>query len=163
MPHTTQPQQSADDASKKPVMSRRKPFDSDSAVYSRTDEAQQRENDVLVNMMGADSRRIDDLVGAVGEVRGDVTHLRGDVGRVVKGVDDLRDAMTILSRHAVLMETQARDIESVRLAQRATDARLTIIENVMPGLIELRLYAVRGVIAVMAAIGLAMLALVIKK
>lgn len=130
----------------------------------------QREADALVNMMAADGRRIDDLVGAFGEVRGDVSHLRGDVGRVVKGVDELKDAMIGVARHAVLLETQQRDSEALRQSQRETnlrvsilEGRIAVIETAMPQLIETRAWTVRAGLAVCAAVGLALLALVVKR
>lgn len=75
----------------------------------------------------------------------------------------MKDAMTAVARHAVLMEAQAKDMSELRQAQRSTDARVSIIERDMPALIETRSYTVRGVIAVVAMVGLALLALVVKQ
>ena len=137
---------------------------------NRTESLHTRESDALAAMMGADSRRIDDLVGAVGEVRGDVSHLRGDVTRVVQGVDDLKEAMVGVARHSVLLETQQRDNEAMRQTQRDTNARLLIVETrladidkVMPGLIETRAWAVRAGLTALGVVGLALLALVMRK
>ena len=120
------------------------------------------ETDVLAGMMGADSRRIDGLVDGMGQVRGEVTHLRGDVSRVIKGVDDLREAMVGVARHTVLLEATRSDMDEVRKHQQATDNRLSMVEKEMPGLIEARTYTVRAVVGVAALVGLAVVGLVVK-
>ena len=120
------------------------------------------ETDVLAGMMGADSRRIDGLVETVGEVRGDVSHLRSDVGRVATGVDELKAAMVGVARHTVLLEATREDMEEVRKHQQATDGRLSKIEVEMPGLIETRSAVMRAIWAVVALVGLAIVGLVIK-
>lgn len=120
------------------------------------------EADALAAMMGADARRIDGLVETVGGVRGDVTHLRGDMGRVAKGVDELKEAMVGVARHTVLLEATRNDLEESRQHQQKTDARLLVIEKEMPGLIEARTYTVRAVVTVAGLVGLSLVALVIK-
>lgn len=121
-----------------------------------------READALANMMGADSRRIDELAGAVGEVKGNVQALRGDMGHVSKGVDELRGAMTILSRHAVMMETVVTDISALRVAVSGLDGRVKGLELDMPVIRLTRDWTLRGVIGVVAVVGLALVGLVLK-
>lgn len=120
------------------------------------------EADILAGKIGADSRRIDGLVDGMGQVRGEVTHLRGDVSTLIKGVDNLQQAMASVARHTVLLEATRADMDEVRRHQQATDDRLSVVENEMPGLIEVRTYTMRAVAGVAAAVGLAVLALVIK-
>lgn len=124
------------------------------------------ETDVLAAMMGADTRRIDDLVETVGGVKGQVTHLREDVGRVAKGVDALQDAMIGVARYTVLHEATRADLDKIRTEQvelrREVNDRLSKIEPHMPGLIEWRRYTVGAGVGVVGVVGLAVLALVIK-
>ena len=120
------------------------------------------ETDVLAGMMGADSRRIDGLVDGMGQVRGEVTHLRGDVGRVIKGVDDLQQAMVGVARHAVLMEAARDDAVEERRAREKLDDRVTVIEGHLPGLIETRGAVMRAIWGVVVVVGLAVVGLVIK-
>lgn len=131
-----------------------------------------READALANMMGADSRRIDGLAHDLGEVKGTVQGIRSDMGHVSKGVDELRGAMTVLSRHAVLMETVVTDISTlrasaseldkrIRASEAETDRRLKLIEVDMPLLRMVRDWTTRGVIGVVVVVAMAVLALVI--
>lgn len=120
------------------------------------------EADILAGMMGADSRRVDALVSDVGQVKGDVRELRGAMGHVTDGIGELRGAMAILSRHAVLMETNAADMAQMRASNILMDGRMRAIELEMPGLKDARTAIMRGVWGVMAMVGLALLALVLK-
>ena len=120
------------------------------------------EADILAGMMGADSRRVDALVNDVGQVKGDVRELRGAMGHVTDGIGELRGAMAILSRHAVLMETNAADMAQMRAANILMDGRMRAIELEMPGLKEARSSIMRGVWGTLAMVGLALLALVLK-
>lgn len=123
----------------------------------------EREADALAAMMGADSRRIDGLVGDVGEVKGDVRALRADMGRVSEGVDELRGAMTILARHSVMMETTTTDVASLRANVEKIDGRVQTIERDMPGLQEMRAWAIRAMLGTLVMVGAAVVALVVHK
>ena len=127
----------------------------------------QREADALANMMGADSRRIDSLVDDVGTIKGHVGTLKEGVGDLKDGVNELRGAMTVLSRHSIALERQAEDHARAAEATARMDARLHVVEKTLaselPPLQEARTYAVRGVVAVLAIVGLALVALVIKR
>lgn len=120
------------------------------------------ETDVLAGMMGADSRRIDGLVDGMGQVRGEVTHLRGDVSTLIKGVDNLQQAMVGVARHAVLMEAARDDAVEERKARERLEERVTVIEGHMPGLIETRAAVMRAIWGVVAVVGIAVVGLVIK-
>lgn len=124
------------------------------------------ETDVLAGMMGADSRRIDGLVESVGEVRGDMGHVRAEIGRMSKGVDALQEAMIGVARYTVLHEATRADLDKIRIEQvdlrKDMNDRLGKIEPHMPGLIEWRRYSVHGVVGVLSVVGLAVLALVMK-
>ena len=122
-----------------------------------------RETDALASMMGADSRRIDELVGDVGSIKGDVRALKSDTSRIGSGVDQLQQSMAVLGRHAVLMETQSAEISSLRLKHDGHDSRLRAIEADMPALKEARSWMVRAVLMVLSGVGLAVLALVLVK
>ena len=122
-----------------------------------------RETDALANMMGADSRRIDELVGDVGAIKGDVRGLKSDTQRIGSGVDQLQQSMAVLGRHAVLMETQSAEISSLRTKHDGLDTRIRVIEADMPALRETRSAILRGVFVVLGVVGMAVLALVIKR
>ena len=122
-----------------------------------------RETDALASMMGADSRRIDELVGDVGAIKGDVRSLKSDTSRIGSGVDQLQQSMAVLGRHAVLMETQSAEISSLRIKNDGLDTRIRVIELDMPALKEARAAIVRGVFVVLGVVGLAVLALVVKR
>lgn len=121
-----------------------------------------REVDALANMMGADSRRIDNLVETVGEVKGKVEHIRSDVTRAVDGIDELRGALTILSRHQVTMEGLVSDNRATREVMTGIDKRVQVIEQQMPGLVESRAWMVRAMLGVLAIVGVAVVGLVVK-
>lgn len=123
----------------------------------------EREADALANMMGADSRRIDDLVGDVGEIKGDMRTIKADSARTATGVEQLQQSMVVLSRHAVLMETQSAEIASIRAKHEKLDTRVQVIEKDMPPLKEARGWMTRGILMVLCGVGLALLTLVIRK
>ena len=122
-----------------------------------------READALANMMGADARRIDDLVGDVGEIKGDMRTLRADSARTANGVEQLQQSMVVLSRHAVLMETQSAEIAGLRAKSDLLDTRLRLVEADMPALKETRVLTMRAMTGVVALVGLAVIGLVIVK
>lgn len=123
----------------------------------------EREADALANMMGADSRRIDDLVGDVGEIKGDMRTIKADSARTATGVEQLQQSMVVLSRHAVLMETQSAEIASIRAKHEKLDTRVQVIEKDMPPLKEARAWMTRGILMVLCGVGLALLTMVIRK
>jgi hypothetical protein len=127
-----------------------------------TPRVDRNEADVLAQMMGADSRRVDTLVSDVGQVKGDVRALHGAIGHVTSGVDELRSSMAVLGRHAVLMETSASEIAQMRAAQTAMDGRVRAIELEMPALKETRSATMRGVWGIVALVCIALLGLVLK-
>lgn len=122
-----------------------------------------REHEALANMQGADSARVDNLVKDVGQIKGDIGTLKADMGRVGTGIDQLQQSMAVLSRHAVLMETQASDIATLGRETGALDQRLRAVEVVMPQLQEVRGDIRKGMIFVVAGVAAAVLALVIKR
>ncbi len=101
-----------------------------------------READALANMMGADSRRIDDLVGDVGEIKGAVTNLRAGVGELKDGVNELRGGMIALTRLSINLERQAEDHGKTQAQMSMMDTRLraaeTTIASELPPLKETR-------------------------
>lgn len=121
----------------------------------------EREADALAAMMGADARRIDDLVGDVGAIKGDVRTLTAESHRIGTGVEQLQQSMAVLSRHAVLMETQSAELVALRLKGEGLDGRLRAVEAEIPPLKEARGWAVRGVLLVLGIVGAAVLALVV--
>lgn len=122
-----------------------------------------READALAAMMGADARRIDDLVGDVGAIKGDVRTLTAESHRIGTGVEQLQQSMAVLSRHAVLMETQSAELVALRSKGEGLDGRLRAVEAEIPPLKEARGLVVRAVLLVLGSVGLAVLALVIRR
>lgn len=123
----------------------------------------QQETDALASMMGADSQRIDSLVKDVGHIKGEMSHAREAQQTIVKGVDELKNAMAVLVRHEVVMEQHGTAVSAVRADQRAQDERLQSLERKAPGWDETRAWVVRAGMLVVAAVALALLALVIRK
>jgi len=113
-------------------------------------------------MLGADSRRIDDLVDNVGEIKGDVRTLKADASRTANGVEQLQQSMAILNRHAVVMETQSAEITMMRAKHDALDTRVRIIENDMPALKDSRADIRKGVWIIIAIVIAAGMALILK-
>ena len=98
----------------------------------------EREADALASMMGADSRRIDDLVGDVGTIKGSVVALKEGVSEMKDGINELRGAMTILSRHSIALERSAEDHSKTTAELARMDTRIRAVELDMPGIKETR-------------------------
>jgi chromosome segregation ATPase len=122
----------------------------------------QRETDALASMLGADSRRIDDLVDSVGEIKGDVRTLKADASRTANGVEQLQQSMAILNRHAVVMETQSAELSTMRSKYDGLDTRVRNIELEMPALKDSRADLKKGVWIVIGLVIAAGMALIIK-
>ena len=120
-----------------------------------------READALASMMGADSRRIDDLVGDVGTIKGTVSTLKDGVLDLKDGVNELRGAMTILSRHSIALERSAEDDRKTAAELSLLNTRLRVVENDMPGLKETRDDVRRALWIVIAAVIVAGLGLIL--
>lgn len=121
-----------------------------------------REHEALANMTGADSRRIDKLVGEVGTMGGDVKAVREKVDGVAAGVNELRDALTVLVRHDVQMQHHASEAQALRKETTALDGRVQILEKQVGPLVETRKGILVMASAVAVTILLAILGLVIK-
>lgn len=130
--------------------------------FSERQNPAERERDVLANMMGADSRRIDGLVEDVGAIRGDMQSVRSKVNDVGDGVNELRNAMAVLVKHEVLMEQAGATLTNVTLAHAKLDERLQTIEKKAPGWDEARTWVLRAGLGVLGVVGLAMVGLVLK-
>ena len=145
-----------------------RPGDDQNALRERVEEHEQiiegvyRNTHLMAQQVSHLGARTDTLVGEVGEVRGDVRALRGDIGRVTEGVDELRDAMSILSRHSVLMETASTNIGALSARVTGLEERIRPIETALPGLLEARASAVKAVLYVFGAVAVAVLGLVLK-
>lgn len=123
----------------------------------------ERQADALASMMGADARRIDDLVGDVGEIKGDVRTLKADTARTVSGIEQLQLSMAAVGRHTIMVENQNAKLDALNAKHEALDSRVRNVELDMPPLKEARAAIVRGVLMVIGVIGLAVLALVVKR
>ena len=120
------------------------------------------EADVLASMMGADSKRVDDLVQSVGTIQGDVREMRTGLSGVMKGVDQLTSAMSILVTHEVKMSHNAADVATLRVEVSNHDQRLQAIERKVGGWDEARLWLIRAGLLVLTTVGLAIVGLVLK-
>ncbi len=122
----------------------------------------EREADALASMLGADSRRIDDIVDNVGEIKGDVRTLKADASRTANGVEQLQQSMAILNRHAVVMETQSAEINTMRTKFDLLDGRVRDIEREMPALKDSRADIKKAVWIVLGLVIAAGMALILK-
>lgn len=117
---------------------------------------------MLADMMGADSRRVDDLVLDVGSIKGDVREVRSGLAGVIKGVDQLTSAMAVLVRHEVQMGHNSSQVSSMRADLDSQDLRIQAIERKVGGWDEARLWLIRAGLLVLSTVGLAIVALVLK-
>ena len=120
------------------------------------------EADVLAGMMGADSRRVDDLVQDVGSIKGDVREVRSGLAGLVKGVDQLTSAMAVLVTHEVKMQHASAEQTLMRADVANHDLRLQSIERKVGGWDEARLWLIRAGLLVLSTVGLAIVALVLR-
>lgn len=129
---------------------------------SGTDEIARRQNEALGKMMGADSARIDGLVGDVGEIKGRVESVHHKVDRMDGKVDKLTDALAAMVRHEVEIDHQRQDQIIMATRVDKLEQRQTVTEQAIGPLQEMRTWAVRGILGVLGAVGLAVLLVVIK-
>lgn len=113
------------------------------------------EADALANMMAADSKRVDQLVDDVGIVKGRMESVHA-------GVNELRAALTVLVKHEVLMGQNSQAAIDLRGEVAAINARVHVVEKEIPSLKETREWIVRGMLAILGVLGLAVVALVMK-
>jgi len=125
--------------------------------------ALEREHEVLANMQGADSARIDTLVGEVGKLAGNVEHVRGDVSTVKTGVEKLNGALALLMQHDIHMVQDRARVDALHRRQDQADERLKTIEVAMPGLMETRGAVLKAAGLVVVAVLAAVLGLVLVK
>jgi hypothetical protein len=110
----------------------------------------------------ADATRVDILVGDIGKIRGDVAHVKEKIEDMSDGMVELRGAMTLLVKHDLQMQHDREAVAIVRADIQDLGARVRLIEVGMPGLVEVRRWIVIGVIGILASVGAASLALVVK-
>jgi predicted RNase H-like nuclease (RuvC/YqgF family) len=92
----------------------------------------------------------------------DVRTVQVEVGKVGKGVDELRSAMAVLVKHEVLMNQQQLENATLRKDLSDQDKRLALVEREMPQLLETRGWVTRAGLFVLGIVGLAVVGLVIK-
>lgn len=117
---------------------------------------------MLAGMMGADSKRVDDLVQDVGAIKGDVRSVRSDLAGLVKGVDQLTSAMAVLVTHEVRMGHTSAELTSLKTDAANHDQRLQAIERKVGGWDEARLWLIRAGVLVLGTVGVAIVGLVLK-
>lgn len=121
-----------------------------------------REHEALANMTGADSRRIDKLVGDVGALGGDVRAVKEKVEGVADGVNELRDALTVLVRHDVQMQNHAAQSDAMKRDVISLGDRVQTLEKQVGPLVETRKGLIVLAGAVATTILLALVGLVLK-
>lgn len=121
-----------------------------------------REHQVLAGMSGADSARIDALVGDVGTIKGNVQVVGAKVDGVATSVNELRDALTVLVRHDVQMQHNTSETVSMRGDLADMSTRVQTLEKQVGPLIELRLWVIGGGLTVLALVGVAIVKLVMR-
>jgi hypothetical protein len=123
---------------------------------------QARQTEALANMMSADSSRIDTLFQDVGAMRGTVEVVHSKVNDVAAGVDKLSDALAVMVRHELTMEHTAAEVRVMTERQGKFDERLHSLERKAPGWDEARTWLIRAGLLVLGAVGMAVVALVVK-
>ena len=131
--------------------------DAERAIHDLANEHQR-----LAGMTGADSARIDAIVGDVGEIRGSVEVVRAKVDGVANGVNELRDALTVLVRHDVQMQHQSAEVSAMRTDIAAVNTRVSTLERQIGPVVEMRAWVIGGGLGVLALIGLALAKLVMR-
>jgi hypothetical protein len=116
----------------------------------------------LAGMTGADSARIDALVGDVGTIKGNVQVVGAKVDGVASSVNELRDALTVLVRHDVQMQHQTADAALLRSEVATMSGRVQTLEKQVGPLIEMRTWVIGGGLGILALIGLAVAKLVMR-
>lgn len=97
---------------------------------------------------------------ALAEVRTEMRALRETQGEIRLDVRDIADAVKSL---AVVEEKQAATSTAVERAFKLYEGheqRIRALEVAMPGVIELRKWLVKGMLGILAAVGVAVLALI---
>lgn len=134
------------------------------------DELARRQNYHLGKLMEGDSRRIDDLVGDVGIVKGRVEAVHGTVQAINRNVDKLSDAMAGLVRYEIQLQhhdkvaiaMQARQVKAEE-RQDATDRRVSDLERRIGPVEESRGWTVQGFGIVLGLVLVAVVGLVLIK
>lgn len=121
-----------------------------------------REHQVLAGMTGADSARIDALVGDVGTIKGSVQAVNSKVDGVASGVNELRDALAILVRHDVEMSHNRTAAEALRVDVNTMSGRVQVLERQIGPVVEMRGWVIGGGLAVLGVVGLGLVALVMR-
>jgi predicted RNase H-like nuclease (RuvC/YqgF family) len=119
-----------------------------------------REHEVLAGMTGADSRRIDHLVVDVGEIKGTVSAVKEQVSNVANGVNELRDALTVLVKHDLRLQHSDGQVTALREATAELDKRVHVLERQIGPVVEMRSWVIGGGLGILALIGLALAKLV---
>ncbi len=133
---------------------------------------------MLASLQGADSDRVDGLVKDVGEIKGSMQSLQGDVGRVAVSVESLAKSMVEMNRHTFLLEKHAVENDRLRASDENHEHRLQALERAVPEklserlqdaekaippLVETRKWAIAGGLGVLGAVGLALLGTVLSR
>ncbi len=119
-----------------------------------------REHQALAGMTGADSARIDGLVKDVGTINGNVQAVREKVDDVADGVNELRDALTVLVRHDVKMQHHDQEVAALRKDVSDVGSRVMTLEKQIGPVMETRGWIIGGGLGILALIGLAVAKLV---
>lgn len=120
-----------------------------------------RENDVLTNLHAAQERRVDQLVEAVGRISGDVSRLEESTSRMSDSMADLAESMKLLLRLDLQAQHDRQALVQVRSEIDSLQKRLAAVEIQMPGLIERSKWVTNGLLFVVGAVGVALLAVVV--
>ena len=109
-----------------------------------------------------DSARIDSLVTAVGDMKGQVASVVASTKSLQESVEGLRDAVAGMVRLEMSHRQTVEQVADQRLESGRVQARLQALESDMPALRELRQDVRRGVWVILSAVLLAGLALIVK-
>jgi predicted RNase H-like nuclease (RuvC/YqgF family) len=119
-----------------------------------------REHEVLAGMTGADNLRVDRLVVDVGQIKGTVSAVKEQVSNVASGVNELRDALTVLVKHDLRLQHTDGQVTALRQAVADMDGRVHVLERQIGPVVEMRSWVIGGGLGILALIGLALAKLV---
>lgn len=98
-----------------------------------------RDNRALADMTGADSRRIDNLVDDVGQIKGHVAAVNGKVDGVATGLDKLNTHMAALVKFQIQVENTHLAQESARATQATHELRIQTLERRVDPIVDMKL------------------------
>jgi predicted nucleic acid-binding Zn-ribbon protein len=123
----------------------------------------EKEIDALAKMMGADARRIDDMVSRLSEATGEVKVIHHKVDEVRSGMDKLADAISIVVKLDIKHQAVETQITAHQILLNKLDDRVDTLEKDHPKLMETRDWVVKAIVGTVGLVLMALAGLVIAR